>query len=169
MALLLRFYDPDEGVILLNDIDITKYNIRWLRNQMGYVGQEPVLFSGSIEENVTLGRNLMQFDDKDHLKSIHTFDEFIATQSVGLFGSTTVKNTFSLKDSYANGSGSTSYKALVSGNEDKDIEMGIKNESYGEVANDVLEACKLSHADDFVQHFPDKYQTEVGEGSIMIR
>ena len=46
MSLLLRFYDPDEGEIFLDGINIQQYNIRWLRGQFGYVGQEPVLFSG---------------------------------------------------------------------------------------------------------------------------
>ena len=56
MALLLRFYDPDEGSILIDGINLKEINIRWLRTQLGYVGQEPKLFAGSILENIKLGR-----------------------------------------------------------------------------------------------------------------
>eukprot|EP00607_Mallomonas_marina_P000028 CAMPEP_0182440008 /NCGR_PEP_ID=MMETSP1167-20130531/86787_1 /TAXON_ID=2988 /ORGANISM="Mallomonas Sp, Strain CCMP3275" /LENGTH=227 /DNA_ID=CAMNT_0024633839 /DNA_START=732 /DNA_END=1412 /DNA_ORIENTATION=+ len=41
--LLLRFYDPQAGHITLDDVNIKDLNIRWLRSQIGYVGQEPVL------------------------------------------------------------------------------------------------------------------------------
>ena len=53
--LLLRFYDPQSGVVSLDGHDIKKLNIRWLRNQMGYVGQEPILFSGTIADNIAYG------------------------------------------------------------------------------------------------------------------
>lgn len=48
LQLLQRFYDPVFGSVLLDELDIRKYNIQWLRSQMAVVGQEPVLFSGSI-------------------------------------------------------------------------------------------------------------------------
>lgn len=52
--LLLRFYDPTRGLILLDGIDIRNLNVQWYRSQIGYVGQEAVLFSGSIGENIGL-------------------------------------------------------------------------------------------------------------------
>jgi ATP-binding cassette subfamily B (MDR/TAP) protein 1 len=55
MNLLLRFYDPLKGSVLLDDMDIKSLNVRWLRNSMGYVGQEPVLFAGTIAENIAYG------------------------------------------------------------------------------------------------------------------
>lgn len=55
MNLLLRFYDPLNGSVLLDDVDIRTLNVRWLRNCMGYVGQEPVLFSGTIADNIAYG------------------------------------------------------------------------------------------------------------------
>jgi ATP-binding cassette subfamily B (MDR/TAP) protein 1 len=57
MNLLLRFYDPDSGSILLDGVDIKDLNVRWVRSQLGYVGQEPVLFSGSVEENIDMGNS----------------------------------------------------------------------------------------------------------------
>ncbi|WP_322509138.1 ABC transporter ATP-binding protein, partial [Anaerolinea sp.] len=53
--LLPRFYDPTEGRILLDGVDITRYPRRYLRQQIGIVEQEPFLFSRSILENITYG------------------------------------------------------------------------------------------------------------------
>ena len=55
MNLLLRFYDPIEGAVLLDHVDIRTFNVRWLRNRIGYVGQEPVLFAGTIADNIAYG------------------------------------------------------------------------------------------------------------------
>ncbi len=53
--LLPRFYDPTEGVITLDGVDITRYPRKYLRSQIGIVEQEPFLFSRSICENITYG------------------------------------------------------------------------------------------------------------------
>ena len=53
--LLLRFYDPQKGKVLIDDVDISSYNVRHLRESISYVGQEPVLFSGSVRNNVDFG------------------------------------------------------------------------------------------------------------------
>ena len=55
-SLLLRFYQPNEGSITINGEDISKMNAKALRRRIGYVGQEPVLFSGTIAENIAYGR-----------------------------------------------------------------------------------------------------------------
>jgi len=51
MALLARYYDPLSGRVLINDENLRKYSIGSLRSLMGYVGQEPVLFAGSLRDN----------------------------------------------------------------------------------------------------------------------
>jgi len=53
--LLPRFYDPDQGLITLDGVDITRYPRKYLRSQIGIVEQEPFLFSRSIKENITYG------------------------------------------------------------------------------------------------------------------
>ena len=53
--LLLRFYDPDKGSVLLDYMNVKDYNIRWIRSQVGYVGQEPFLFPGTIADNIASG------------------------------------------------------------------------------------------------------------------
>ncbi|THV49554.1 hypothetical protein BGAL_0189g00070 [Botrytis galanthina] len=55
-SLLLRFYNPTEGTITINGQDITKMNGKSLRRRIGMVGQEPVLMSGSVAENIAYGK-----------------------------------------------------------------------------------------------------------------
>ena len=56
IQLIQRFYDPDEGQVLLDGRDIKTLNVAWLRSHIGIVSQEPVLFTGSIEENIRFGK-----------------------------------------------------------------------------------------------------------------
>ena len=65
--LLQRLYDPLEGEILLNDMNIKDFDIKWLRQKIGCVPQEPVLLSGSIEENITIG---LGDYDKERFKKV---------------------------------------------------------------------------------------------------
>lgn len=55
-SLLLRFYDPTQGKIYINGQDISTMNGKSLRRRIGVVGQEPVLFSGSVAENIAYGK-----------------------------------------------------------------------------------------------------------------
>lgn len=55
-SLLLRFYDPTSGSITINDVDISTFNLKSLRRRIGVVAQEPVLFSGTIAENIAYGK-----------------------------------------------------------------------------------------------------------------
>ena len=48
-SLILRFYDPQSGTIKIGDMNINEMPQAWLRNQIGTVPQEPVLFSMSIK------------------------------------------------------------------------------------------------------------------------
>ncbi|XP_025418287.1 multidrug resistance protein 1-like [Sipha flava] len=56
-SLLLRFYDPTEGQVLLDDIDLKSLNLHWLRTNIGIVSQEPVLFGVSIADNIRYGQS----------------------------------------------------------------------------------------------------------------
>ena len=54
-SLLLRFYSPSSGRILVDGVDISTMNAKSLRRKIGQVSQEPVLFSGTIAENIAYG------------------------------------------------------------------------------------------------------------------
>ena len=55
-ALLLRFYEPDAGTLLIDGRDARSYPLHWLRNQMALVPQDVLLFGGSILENIAYGK-----------------------------------------------------------------------------------------------------------------
>lgn len=55
VALTERFYDPIEGTVLLDGHDIKTLNVKWLRQQIGLVSQEPTLFATSVRGNVEHG------------------------------------------------------------------------------------------------------------------
>ncbi|KAJ6331250.1 hypothetical protein OIU76_009763 [Salix suchowensis] len=56
VSLIERFYDPNSGQVLLDGHDIKTLKLRWLREQIGLVSQEPALFATTIKENILLGR-----------------------------------------------------------------------------------------------------------------
>jgi ATP-binding cassette subfamily B protein len=63
MSLLMRFYDPSDGQILLDGVDLSDYKLADLRNQFAIVLQEPVLFSTSIAENIAYSRPEARYDE----------------------------------------------------------------------------------------------------------
>lgn len=56
ISLLLRFYEPDSGRITLDGTQTTRLQLKWLRQQMGLVSQEPVLFNDTIRSNIAYGK-----------------------------------------------------------------------------------------------------------------
>ena len=56
VQLVQRFYDPLNGSVMLDGLDLKNINVGWLRDRIGTVGQEPVLFGTSIIENIRFGR-----------------------------------------------------------------------------------------------------------------
>ena len=61
IQLIQRFYDPDSGQVHLDGRDMKDYNVGWLRDQIGIVGQEPVLFDCTIKENIRQA-NLLKYN-----------------------------------------------------------------------------------------------------------
>ncbi|KAF0716966.1 hypothetical protein As57867_002558, partial [Aphanomyces stellatus] len=56
VSLLERFYDPLEGRVTLDGHDLKSLNVKWLRDQLGLVGQEPCLFADTIANNIRHGK-----------------------------------------------------------------------------------------------------------------
>lgn len=75
LQLLLRFYRVESGSVLLDDQNISDVNIGWLRNEIGYVGQMPVLFAGTIRDNIKLGKpNATEQEIIDAAKAANAHD-----------------------------------------------------------------------------------------------
>ena len=51
----MRFYDRTGGMISIDGVDIKDWNLDCLRSQIGLVSQEPILFNGSIKDNIKFG------------------------------------------------------------------------------------------------------------------
>ncbi|GFQ00944.1 ABC transporter b family member 9, partial [Phtheirospermum japonicum] len=56
ISLIERFYNPDSGGILLDGVEIHKFKLGWLRQQMGLMSQELVLFNETIRANIAYGK-----------------------------------------------------------------------------------------------------------------
>jgi ATP-binding cassette subfamily B protein len=56
MKLVARFYDPTSGAVLVDGHDLRNIDLGAFRRQLGYVPQEPFLFSGTIRDNIAYGR-----------------------------------------------------------------------------------------------------------------
>ncbi|CAI9783802.1 unnamed protein product [Fraxinus pennsylvanica] len=56
ISLIQRFYNPDSGQIFLDRVEIRKLKLSWLRQQMGLLSQEPILFNETICENIAHGK-----------------------------------------------------------------------------------------------------------------
>jgi ATP-binding cassette, subfamily B, bacterial len=78
LSLLMRFYDPTQGQIWLDGVDLRDYKLVDLRNQFAIVLQEPVLFSASIAENIGYGRPDASFDDIVAAAKVANAHDFIA-------------------------------------------------------------------------------------------
>ncbi|XP_043481652.1 multidrug resistance protein homolog 49-like isoform X1 [Leptopilina heterotoma] len=57
LQLIQRLYDPLQGQVFIDGVDIGKMNVKWLRSHIGVVGQEPVLFDTTIRENIRYGND----------------------------------------------------------------------------------------------------------------
>ena len=55
VSLIPRFYDPTAGKVKIDGVDIREYKLQSLRNQIGYVLQDTVLFRGTIRDNIAYG------------------------------------------------------------------------------------------------------------------
>ncbi len=77
VSLLLRFYDPDAGQILLDGRDLRDYKLADLRNQYALVLQEPVLFSASIAENIAYARPDAHYEEIVEAAAAASAHEFI--------------------------------------------------------------------------------------------
>jgi ATP-binding cassette, subfamily C, bacteriocin exporter len=55
LKLLMRFYDPTQGQVLIDGVDLRDFDLESLRRQIGVVSQDPFIFNGTLRENIALG------------------------------------------------------------------------------------------------------------------
>jgi ATP-binding cassette subfamily B protein len=83
VSLLMRFYDPSTGHVLLDGVNIRDYKLADLRNQFAVVMQEPVLFSTSIAENIAYGRPGASFQEIVAAAKVANAHDFIVDLANG--------------------------------------------------------------------------------------
>lgn len=82
-ALIERFYDVDRGTLTIDGTNVKDYDLYTLRDQIGIVSQEPVLFSGTIAENIRYGRNSATDEEVIMAARAANAHDFIVAQSLG--------------------------------------------------------------------------------------
>jgi ATP-binding cassette subfamily B protein len=76
LHLLLRFYNPESGVITIDDCDIRQWKVASLRRQVGVVLQDTILFAGDVSENIALGAlnvTQQQIEEAARIANAHDF------------------------------------------------------------------------------------------------
>ena len=75
VSLLPRFYDPQDGAVLLDGVDVREYNVADLRNQVSVVSQDVVLFNDSIRNNIAFGmKNVTQEQILEAARAAYVLD-----------------------------------------------------------------------------------------------
>ncbi|CAI0453348.1 unnamed protein product [Linum tenue] len=77
ISLIERFYDPSQGQVLLDNVDIKSLQLKWLRDQIGLVNQEPALFATTILENILYGKPDATMDEVEAAASAANAHSFI--------------------------------------------------------------------------------------------
>ena len=83
IQLLQRFYDPCGGHVELDGNRLSDLNIKWLRSQIGVVGQEPVLFGTTIAANIRYGREGLSQGDVERAAKEANAHDFISQLPLG--------------------------------------------------------------------------------------
>ncbi|KAI3732543.1 hypothetical protein L1987_63749 [Smallanthus sonchifolius] len=63
ISLIERFYDPQQGEVLIDNINLKDFQLKWIREKIGLVSQEPVLFTSSIKDNILYGKDGASMDE----------------------------------------------------------------------------------------------------------
>lgn len=83
LNLLLRFYDPQAGKVLIDGVDIQTVTLRSLRRQIGIVPQETILFSGTIAQNIAFGQNEFDVEAVEMAAKVANAHQFITQLTQG--------------------------------------------------------------------------------------
>lgn len=76
--LILRFYDPTSGRILIEGVDLKDLALKDLRSLIGFVPQQPILFSGTLRENIAYGKPNASFEEIENAATSAYVTEFLS-------------------------------------------------------------------------------------------
>ena len=82
--LMVRFYDPTSGQVLIDGTDISEISQKDLRKVIGYVPQKAVLFSGTVKSNITYGNPKLSSKELKNVSKVAQADEFIKKLNKGV-------------------------------------------------------------------------------------
>lgn len=83
VSLIPRFYDVTLGKILVDGVDVRDYNLKALRQKVGFVPQKALLFTGSIEDNLKYGKSDAAIEELDQAAAVAQAKEFIDSREEG--------------------------------------------------------------------------------------
>ena len=83
VSLIPRFYDAVSGAVIVDGHDVRKYKIKHLRDQIGYVLQDTILFRGTIAENIAFGKPGATKEEIVEAAKLANADEFISRMPLG--------------------------------------------------------------------------------------
>ena len=78
LKLLMRFYDPTEGQMLIDDLDMRDIDLSSLRSRIGLVSQDPFIFNGTIYDNIILGQRTATMEQAIEAARAAGLDQFIS-------------------------------------------------------------------------------------------
>ncbi|KAL9940924.1 hypothetical protein V8E36_000412 [Tilletia maclaganii] len=143
VALCQRFYDPQAGSVLLDGHDLREYNVRWLRSQIGVVGQEPTLFDADVMQ--TIAHGLTGSPVHEHLV------ETLQMLSDG--------RLYEIVDA-SSGDGGAGAAAAQHGEQGRHKKL---LEQWEEIQTLCREAAQMANAHEFIESLPDGYRTTLGD------
>ncbi len=138
VQLIPRLYDVTKGSVKVGGIDVRKYNLEALRNQVSMVLQKNVLFTGTIYDNIRWGDENASDEEVQRVCRLAQADSFVRNQ-VSMVLQKNVLFTGTIYDN---------------------IRWGDENASDEEVQR----VCRLAQADSFVREFPEGYETMIAQG-----
>ena len=159
--LIERFYDVNEGEILIDNINIKNYNLVSIRKNISYVSQEPALFNDSIINNIKYGNSSIKYEEiKDYSRkckiddklSENNFSELSGGQKqrVAIIRAILKKAKILILDEATS--------AL-----DNQIENEVKNLIYNYIENNGITTIVISHKITSFEHFNRVFKIDNGE------
>ena len=83
VKLVPRLFDPSEGRVMIDGMDVRDLDPHWLRRQVGMVMQEPFLFSGTIAENIAIGQSDADMDRIMEVSKLSCVHDFVSDMPLG--------------------------------------------------------------------------------------